>query len=76
MHIFGGGPNRPGGGGGGAGGKGGALPNVTERDYIVGLNYYILENRLKFQINYYRKTFNNGLVPSRNLFLANLQTAW
>lgn len=50
--------------------------NVTERDYIVGLNYYILENRLKFQINYYRKTFNNGLVPSRNLFLANLQTAW
>jgi thioredoxin 1/putative thioredoxin len=34
MHIFGGGPSRPGGGGGGAGGgKAGALPNVTERDF-------------------------------------------
>jgi thioredoxin-like negative regulator of GroEL len=31
MHIFGGGPSRPGGGGGG--GKAGALPNVTERDF-------------------------------------------
>jgi len=36
MHIFGGGPSRPGGGaggGGGGGGKAGALPNVTERDF-------------------------------------------
>ena len=50
--------------------------NVTERDYIVGLNYYINENNLKLQLNYLRKTFNNGVVPSRNLFLVNLQTAW
>jgi thioredoxin-like negative regulator of GroEL len=37
MHIFGGGPSKPGGGAGaggsGGGGKAGALPNVTERDF-------------------------------------------
>ena len=53
-----------------------ASANVTERDYIVGLNYFIRENRLKLQVNYIRKTFNNGIAPSRNLFLANLQTSW
>jgi thioredoxin 1/putative thioredoxin len=35
MHIFGGGPSKPGGGsgGGGGGGKAGALPSVTECDF-------------------------------------------
>jgi len=50
--------------------------NVTERDYIAGFNYQVKENQVKFQFNYLRKTFANGIVPSRNLFLANLQTSW
>jgi hypothetical protein len=52
------------------------LTNVTERDYVAGLNYYINENKLKLQMNYLRKTFENGLLPSRNLVLVNLQTSW
>src|SRR5215510_2643919 len=50
--------------------------NVTERDYIMGVNYYIHENNVKLQFNYLRKTFENGIAPSRNLILVNLQTSW
>lgn len=50
--------------------------NVSERDYVTGFNYFIVENRFMFQLNYIRKTFNNGIQPSKNLFLANLQTSW
>lgn len=49
---------------------------VTERDYIAGFNYFLAESRLKLQFNYLRKTFDNGLLPSRNLVLVNLQTSW
>ncbi len=50
--------------------------NVTERDYVVGVNYYFTESKLKLQLNYLRKTFANGILPSRNLVLVNLQTSW
>lgn len=50
--------------------------NVSELDYVSGFNYFIKENNFKFQFNYVRKTFNNGIQSSRNLFLANLQTSW
>lgn len=50
--------------------------NVLERDYIGGLNYYIKENNLKLQLNYLRKTTREGIIPSRNQFVVNLQTAW
>lgn len=50
--------------------------NDSERDYVTGFNYFIVENRFMFQLNYIRKTFNNGIQPSKNLFLANLQTSW
>lgn len=50
--------------------------NVTERDYIAGFNYFITENNVKLQANYMRKTFANGIVAPRNLFLVNLQTSW
>jgi phosphate-selective porin len=50
--------------------------SVTERDYIAGFNYYVTENHVKLQVNYLRKTFHNEIVPSRNLVLVNLQTAW
>jgi uncharacterized coiled-coil protein SlyX len=50
--------------------------NVIERDYITGFNYYIRENNLKLQFNYLRKTFGRGIVPSRNVVMINLQTAW
>lgn len=50
--------------------------NVFELDYVGGFNYYITENKFKFQLNYIRKTFNNRIRSPRNLFLANLQTSW
>jgi phosphate-selective porin len=50
--------------------------NVTERDYIAGVNYYITENKVKLQFNYMRKTFADAISPSRNVFVANLQTSW
>lgn len=50
--------------------------NVAELDYVGGFNYYITENNFKFQFNYIRKTFNNGIQSPKNLFLANLQTSW
>lgn len=50
--------------------------NVTERDYVAGFNYFITEKTLKLQVNYARKTFQRELLPSRNLMLVNLQTAW
>ncbi len=50
--------------------------NVTETDHVAGINYYIRENNLKMQFNYLRRTFQNGIVPSKNLFLINLQTSW
>ena len=50
--------------------------NVFELDYVGGFNYYFSENNFKFQLNYIRKTFNNRIQSPRNLFVANLQTAW
>jgi Phosphate-selective porin O and P len=50
--------------------------NVSEIDYVGGFNYYITDHNVKFQFNYIHKTFNNGIQSSKNLFLANLQTAW
>lgn len=50
--------------------------NVTERDYIGGMNYFFKNNNLKLQLNYVRRTFTDGISPSRNLFLANIQTSW
>lgn len=50
--------------------------NVTERDYVAGFNYLIVENKFKFQANYIRKTFANSIAPSRNLLIFNLQTSW
>jgi phosphate-selective porin len=50
--------------------------NVTERDYVTGLNYYIHENNVKLQFNYLRKTFTNGILAPRNLVIVNLQTSW
>jgi phosphate-selective porin len=50
--------------------------SVTERDYIAGFNYYIRENRAKFQFNYVRKTFADSIQPARNLLMMNLQTSW
>ena len=52
------------------------LSNVTERDYIAGFNYYLNENQVKLQFNYQHKTFAHGIVPSRNVWLFNLQTSW
>jgi phosphate-selective porin len=52
------------------------LLTADEKDYIGGINYYIKDNNFKLQLNYVRKTFSDGLTPTRNLFMAQLQTAW
>jgi len=50
--------------------------NVAERDFVTGFNYLLAENHAKLQLNYVRKTFPSGIVPSRNLVLFGLQTSW
>jgi hypothetical protein len=50
--------------------------NVSERDFVAGFNYLLSENHAKLQLNYVRKTFAHGIVPSRNLMLLGLQTSW
>lgn len=50
--------------------------SASERDYVAGFNYFIRERYFKLQFNYVRKTFANGLLPSRNVLLLNLQTWW
>jgi hypothetical protein len=50
--------------------------DVTERDYVAGFNYFITESHVKFQFNYLRKTFANGIVAPRNLAVLKLQTWW
>ncbi|MCI0485803.1 MAG: hypothetical protein L0229_04295 [Blastocatellia bacterium] len=50
--------------------------SVTERDHVLGINYFISENHVKFQMNYLRKTFSDNILRSRNLVLINLQTSW
>lgn len=50
--------------------------NVNERDYVTGVNYFFKNHNLKLQLNYVRRTFAAAVVPSKNLFLANLQTSW
>lgn len=50
--------------------------NVSERDFVTGFNYLLAENHAKLQLNYVRKTFANGIVPSRNLITLGLQTSW
>ena len=50
--------------------------NVTERDYIAGLNYFVKENQVKLQFNYLHKTFAHGIVASRNVWIINLSTSW
>jgi hypothetical protein len=50
--------------------------SVTERDFIVGFNFYLDENRTKLQFNYLRKTFARDIVAPRNVLMFNLQTSW
>jgi hypothetical protein len=50
--------------------------DVIERDYVAGFNYFITESHVKFQFNYLRKTFANGIVAPRNLAVLKLQTWW
>ena len=48
---------------------------VAERDWIAGLNWNVAGQNALLQINYVRKTFG-GIQASRDVVLANLQTAW
>jgi phosphate-selective porin len=48
---------------------------VGERDWLGGVNYFITPSGVTLQLNYARKTFA-GVAPSRDVFMANLQTAW
>lgn len=48
---------------------------VTERDYLGGVTYTIANSGAWLQFNYARKTFSD-VVPSRNVFVANIQSTW
>jgi hypothetical protein len=48
---------------------------VTERAWLGGFTYVLHPSGVWLQGNYIRKTFD-GLAPSRNVFMTNVQTAW
>ena len=48
---------------------------VTERDWLGGVTYTIANSGAWLQFNYARKTFSD-VVPSRNVFVANMQSTW
>ncbi|HWI16411.1 MAG TPA: porin [Vicinamibacterales bacterium] len=48
---------------------------VTERAWLGGFTYVLHPSGVWLQGNYIRKTFD-GLIPSRNVFMTNVQTAW
>jgi hypothetical protein len=48
---------------------------VTERDWLGGFTYVLHPSGVWLQANYIRKTFD-GVSPSRNVFMTNVQTAW
>ena len=50
--------------------------NATERDFTAGITYLIDGGALRFQANYVRQSFANGLAPSQNMVRFNIQTAW
>ena len=49
---------------------------VRERDVAGGVNYLISGQAVKWQLDIVRKTFRDGIAPSRTLGLANLQVSW
>ena len=50
--------------------------SVTERDYIVGFNYFIHGSHVNLQFNYVRKTFEDDIVSPANLAVLRLQAFW
>jgi hypothetical protein len=56
------------------------VSNVSERDYTLGLNWYLRGHNAKIQLNWVRKDIDSGapsfLGPARTLLLTNFQTAW
>jgi phosphate-selective porin len=49
---------------------------VGERDYVLGMNVFLSRHNLKLQASYLRKTFREGVLPSRGVVLLNTQTFW
>lgn len=52
-----------------------AAANVRERDFGVGVNYYLVGSTVRLQGNFTRRTFG-GIVPDASVLQAGLQTAW
>ena len=49
---------------------------AIERDWIGGVTYNVTKSGVILQANYIHKTFMNSITPTRDVFMANLQTAW
>lgn len=49
--------------------------DVLERDFTVGLNYYLTGNGVRAQANVTRRTFG-GVLPAATVIQTGLQTAW
>jgi hypothetical protein len=54
---------------------GATAETVTERDWLGGVTYTIAHSGAWLQFNYARKTFS-AVVPTRNVFVANIQSTW
>jgi len=57
-----------------------AVSNGSERDYTLGLNWFLRGHNAKVQFNWVRKDIDSGapgfLGLARTLFLTNFQTSW
>ncbi|HTE21056.1 MAG TPA: hypothetical protein VK689_22040, partial [Armatimonadota bacterium] len=52
-----------------------AAANVLERDYGLGVNYYLSGTTVRLQGAFTRRTFG-GVLPDASVLQAGLQTAW
>jgi hypothetical protein len=49
---------------------------VAEHDWLGGMTWFVTKSGVSLQFNYIHKTFMTSITPTKDVFTANLQTAW
>jgi hypothetical protein len=53
-----------------------SLADEGTREGLLGLNYYILGNNAKLQLNVAQRSWTNSRAAASQIFMLNMQTAW